>query len=312
MIRRFEKFVSSAAFAALLTGILLAVLVLQVTVLLWPPGEGAAAEFAAEIRKWCLNWDAGNEEATRMWIVTMLLQPFALLGILAVVWWSPVKTAWAERRGWLLRWASTGVAVVALSTTGLWVFVDPSESVPLEMDLAAIRTAVPLPQAQLIDQNEDSFAMSDFEGRVVLVTSFYASCPHTCPAIISQLLSVVGDVPAEAELSVVAVSMDPATDTPAVLSTMAHARDMHAPRYRLATGQKDTVNAYLDLLGFQRSRDPETGVINHANLFVLVDRQGKIAWRFALGEEQEPKLREALDLLLAEPSALAAADPSPQ
>ncbi|MNC96767.1 hypothetical protein D3C83_142260 [compost metagenome] len=56
----------------------------------------------------------------------------------------------------------------------------------------------------------------------------------------------------------------------------------------------------LDALGVARTRDPETGVIDHANLFVLVDRDGRVAYRFTLGERQERWLVQALRLLLAE------------
>ena len=43
----------------------------------------------------------------------------------------------------------------------------------------------------------------------------------------------------------------------------------------------------LDRMQMARDRDPETGVINHANLFLLIDRDGRLAYRLGLGERQQ-------------------------
>ena len=49
-----------------------------------------------------------------------------------------------------------------------------------------------------------------------------------------------------------------------------------------------------------RKRDPETGVIDHANLFLLIDREGRLAYRLGLGERQQRWLTSALRVLLDE------------
>ena len=60
------------------------------------------------------------------------------------------------------------------------------------------------------------------------------------------------------------------------------------------------MNEVLDHYGFSRTKNLETGIIDHTNLFILVDRAGKIAFRFSLGEVQEAWLEDALRLLIAE------------
>src|SRR5690606_7319407 len=103
-----------------------------------------------------------------------------------------------------------------------------------------------------------------------------------------------------ADLTVVGITLDPARDTPAVLAAMADGQGVAAPLYRLATGEPAVVEALLDRLDVSRRRDPETGVIDHANLFLLVDRQGRIAYRFTIGDRQQSWLTSALRLLLRE------------
>ena len=72
---------------------------------------------------------------------------------------------------------------------------------------------------------------------------------------------------------------------------------MNPPQYLLAGGDGKEVNRILDDLSIARKRDPATGVVDHVNLFAVIDKQGRIAYRFTLGETQEPWLVEALKLL---------------
>ena len=44
------------------------------------------------------------------------------------------------------------------------------------------------------------------------------------------------------------------------------------------------------------------GEIDHANLFILIDRNRKIAYRFSLGEIQEAWMIDAIQSLIQEPA----------
>jgi cytochrome oxidase Cu insertion factor (SCO1/SenC/PrrC family) len=60
------------------------------------------------------------------------------------------------------------------------------------------------------------------------------------------------------------------------------------------------VNDVLDRLEISRSANPMSGEIDHANLFLLIDKGGKLAYRLTLGAQQEQWLVEALRVLVAE------------
>ena len=94
--------------------------------------------------------------------------------------------------------------------------------------------------------------------------------------------------------------LDPENDSLEVLARLAQLQQMSAPLYNLVTGEADEVERILDDMGVARQRDPETGIINHASLFILVDRDGKVAYRLGLGERQERWLVSALRVLLRE------------
>lgn len=107
----------------------------------------------------------------------------------------------------------------------------------------------------------------------------------------------------QAEVSVVGVTLDAENDTPQRLSAMAEGQQVAAPRFRLATGDPKAVEALLDRLDVSRTRDPATGVIDHSNLFFVVDRRGRIAYRLTIGDRQQEWLAAALRGLVAEPSS---------
>ena len=57
----------------------------------------------------------------------------------------------------------------------------------------------------------------------------------------------------------------------------------------------------LDAMDVVRNRNPDTGLIDHTNLFLLIDRDGRVAYRFGLGARQRQWLTSALRILLREP-----------
>jgi len=99
---------------------------------------------------------------------------------------------------------------------------------------------------------------------------------------------------------VVAVTLDPERDTPEGFRELAQRHNVSAPGFQLLTGAPGTVNPLLDLLDISRSKNPETGDIDHANLFIVVDRSGRMAYRFSATGPQSRWVSDALHLLVAE------------
>ena len=193
--------------------------------------------------------------------------------------------------------------IVGAGTTALALFGPTPARGELPFPAEALRTAHKPPPLRLVNQAGDTVDLAELRGKVVLLTGVYASCPHTCPRILAEAKRVIGGLTPEEEqdLRVVAVTIDPANDSPGVLAELAGMHGMQAPLYNLVTGDVADVERTLDFLNVSRERDPETGVIDHSNLFVLVDRRGKIAYRFTLGPRQERWLSTALRILLLEP-----------
>jgi protein SCO1/2 len=223
-------------------------------------------------------------------------------GVILGLWYAPVAAAFRDRRRQWLPYliaalGSVGVAIAALAALG-------GEGRPTELPFPAeaLRIAHEPPAISLTNQEGTPFSLRDADGQVVLLTAIYASCPRSCPLIMGQVKRALGSLAPELQrdVRVVLVSMNPEQDTPSVLWKLADVYQVKAPAYEFLTGDPPAVNRILDALEVARTRDPRTGIIDHSNLCVLIDRKGKVAYRFSLGSQQERWLTSALAVLTRE------------
>lgn len=121
--------------------------------------------------------------------------------------------------------------------------------------------------------------------------------------ILEQAKSAVARLTEEEmqDVRFIAVSLDPTRDTPQSMARMAYGQHVSAPQWNLTVGPEDEVNRVLDDMGVQRRWNDELKRIDHSNVFLLIDRAGRLAYRFSLGDLQEQWLHEALKILVSEP-----------
>jgi protein SCO1/2 len=293
-----ERFFDGGSFPAFALWVLLLWELLLAALLLAPAGGSG---FADEFRIWCFGYDPATGRTNPGFVIAMMGPPLVIAPLLALFWWQPLQALRGRRGAWIAPGAAAafavGIAAVAVMALGR----EP-EGDALPFPAESLRTALHAPELVLVNQERETVDLAALRGQVVLVTAVYSSCPMSCPLIFGQAKRAIAAVPEAllGDLRVVAVSMDPAKDTPETLAELALRHEVESPRYALVTGEPARVERVLDDLGVARKRDPETGVIDHANLFLLVDRQGRIAYRLTLGERQERWLASALELLLRE------------
>lgn len=271
---------------------------------LWwvPPAPEGLGAFASEFRVWCLGVEGTAEGASTQMLLGTFFELLSLAAVIGLVWWKQVRAQWATAPRAFAPWVlSAGLVVLGLAV-GLRV-LGSAPAGEVAFPARELRTSFAAPTIELIDQAGQPVSLRGLEGRVVLVTAVYATCGLACPRILGQVKRVVERLSPEqqAEVTVLGVTLDPSHDTPQVLSQMAEAQKVSAPQYHLLTGAPAVVNQALDALQVSRKTDPETGRIDHANLFLLVDRQQRLAYRFTLGEVQERWTVEAIQTLLREP-----------
>ena len=149
------------------------------------------------------------------------------------------------------------------------------------------------PPLQLTDIDGKAVDIRDLRGHPVLVTFVYANCPDVCPLIMENLHRVrelAG--PLGQRMRVIAVSVDPAGDTPAVVRRFLAA---HQVRSFVDYGIGDRATLERVWADWQVSTqapkdDPEA--IEHSSLIYGVTAGGELATAYPVGFEAESIARD--------------------
>ncbi len=271
-------------------------------ILLLPPSRGAFGAFAEEFRIWCFGLDPATRRIEWSYVGTLFAELIMLSLVVLGVWWRPLHEARRHPRR-LSIYALAALMLVGGSAAAFGktraVRFNPAD---IEFPARALRTALPAPLVDLTNQDGQRVTLQGLRGHVVLLTGFYSGCGSTCPMLLRDAREAVASLRDDerARLRVIAVTLDPARDDVAQLGRVANARGMRSPLFHFVTGDPTSVGRALDDLSIARTRDGRTGVIEHANVFVLVDRDGRVAYRLSLGSGRRRWLASALRALLAE------------
>ena len=272
-----------------------------------PPSGGAWAAYVEEFRLRCFQLDPLTGAMRTSSIVWMLTEPLPLAALFLLLWRGPLGRLWREERRVLFPVAGLALVLVAAIAVSLVGFGSrPAAAATAELPFPAdrLRSALPVPEFNLVNQDGQPVRLADFKGRVVLLTAVYATCTTTCPMMLSKIRKVLGELtPAQrAQMAVVAFSLNPEADTRELRAATARIYGLESPQFHFVNGVPGEMNALLDRLSVARSRDEKTGQIQHSNLFFLIDREGRIAYRLSLSQREQSWLGEAVRVLLADPA----------
>lgn len=268
-------------------------------------GNTAWGAFAEDFKRWCFGYDPETGSMDAIYLITFTTHPIMLAAIILWVWKDPL----AELRQNLAMarpYALISLFLVGAIASSLPLMYVPAagEQTQDEFRPEALRTTQDPPLFTLTNADGEQVSLNDYRGDVVLLTSIYASCGDTCPVIMQQARDVLRTLNEEQreEVVLMAITMDPERDTPEMLGRLAEGYRLgeYGINYHMLTGEPGPVNRTLDRLDVARKQDTQTGEIMHTNLFLLVDRQGNIAYRFTLGDRQAEWMREAAELLIEE------------
>lgn len=273
-----------------------------VAMLLVPTSPGAFGAFAEEFKVWCFGYDPASGRLQPMYVAVMLAEPLAVVIGVLVLWGRTLRGVLRARPRVLLPSAIAAVLTIFAASVAFGALrTTPKVEEPV-FQAEALRTSLPPPHVDLIDHTGARVSLDDLRGKVVLLTGVYASCTSTCPMILASAKRALATLSPEERRDVVvlAITLDPARDDVAALATMAKNQKVEAPAWRLLGGPVGAVEKALDDLSIARERDPQTGIITHANVLAIVDRKGRLAYRFSIGDRQTEWLGEAMRLLVRE------------
>jgi protein SCO1 len=302
-----QNFFSSYRFPAIALALLGAFELLLIVMLAVPSAPDGLGAFAEEFRVWCFGYDTSTGTMEWAYVAMMAAHPIVIGGLIAFVWWQPLREVVRTRPRALVPYLAGSLLTMVVASSTLLLLRGEASAAELPFPADALRTKLPAPEFSLENQDGQPVSLADLSGSVVILTGVYATCGHTCPLIMAQLERALAALAPEdrSQVRVVAVTLNPKHDTRQVLLDLANRHEVSAPDHQFLTGSEADVNRLLDQLQIARTENPMSGVIDHANLFIVLDRQTRIAYRFTLGERQERWLTQAVSVLAREAPARA-------
>jgi len=160
---------------------------------------------------------------------------------------------------------------------------------------------------ELTNRDESRVTLSDFRGKVVLITFIYASCPDDiCLMQDFDLMAVRNGLnrASQEQLVLMSISFDPEIDTPQILKTYAEAKGFDIPNWYHLTGSQEEITKVTDEYGVSYELVPseeEThadGTVHthsrsfrHLSQVVIIDQEGMIRSQYLgikIGEQVLP------------------------
>lgn len=169
------------------------------------------------------------------------------------------------------------------------------------------------PAFDLIDQDGQPFESARLRGHPWVAAFFFTSCPMICPQMNQKMAALQADLDAlgdeAADVKLVNISIDPATDRPARLKEYATLYDARPGRWVFLTepeGDRAKVWRIVGVEGFKMTLfdqpdDPAGNIIEHSPRFVLIDAAGMVRDSYdSRDDEAMTRLRQDIRAVVAE------------
>lgn len=164
-----------------------------------------------------------------------------------------------------------------------WAWAQPTGS--------TLKVGQKVPNFSLTDQNSKTVKLSDFKGKVVLITFLYTQCPYPdkCP-MLAEKLSKTRDLldqveGAKNQVQMLSITLDPKRDTPENLKKYAQGYDQSATNWSFLTGKANDVAKVASLFGVIYYT--EKGIIEHNMRTAVLDGEQRLRKLFT-GNEWKP------------------------
>ncbi len=136
---------------------------------------------------------------------------------------------------------------------------------------------------ELTDQNNKKVSKETYKGSVLVVNFIFTSCPDTCPLLTQQMAKIQSRLMGVGSaVHLLSISVDPDTDTPAVLKRYGDKHKADYKNWSFLTGPLEHIQDVVVKgfkVGFEKGTNPQNVnlfEITHGEHFVIVDQLGRI------------------------------------
>ena len=151
---------------------------------------------------------------------------------------------------------------------------------------APLPTYGAIPEFELIAQTGQPFDSHSLDGHIWVANFVYTTCPGPCPMMSHQMLGIQTATAATPAVKLVSFTVDPAHDTPEVLTAYARHFKADPARWTFLTGDIARLND-LGLNAFKLNK--VDGSLDHSTRFVLIDSRRQIRGFYLSSDDAFPK-----------------------
>ena len=140
-----------------------------------------------------------------------------------------------------------------------------------------LREGDAVPSTALLDQRGRPFSFATTNGRTTIVSFVYTRCgdAQMCPLVAAKFARMQRELRGT-PIRLVTVTLDPAYDTPAVLTRYGAAYGAEPAVWTFVTGATAAVDDVAGRLGIVVER-PRPGLILHTEAAIVIDAGGRVA-----------------------------------
>jgi protein SCO1/2 len=138
-----------------------------------------------------------------------------------------------------------------------------------------------IPPFALTERSGRQITNRDLSGKIWVADFVYTTCPGPCPLVTAEMARVQAAVAGDRNVQLVTFTVDPETDTPAVLAKYADLYHADPNKWWFLTGpekplydliQKGFLQAVVDNRG--QPAEPGQFTVTHSLYFALIDKDG--------------------------------------
>lgn len=159
----------------------------------------------------------------------------------------------------------------------------------------------PAPPFALTSSNDRRVTLAELRGKVLALTFVFTTCSNSCPILTATMADIGRELGSDfgPRVAFVAISVDPANDTPARLRDYAAAHRANTPGWFFLTGAPSDIDAVVRRYGAYAKKSA-SGSVDHLFLTSLIDRAGMLRVQY-LGVRFDPReMQRDLQMLLRE------------
>lgn len=166
-----------------------------------------------------------------------------------------------------LLWVALSLGIAVVFAASLWKKIPHQQPLPILGQVSDF---------SFTDQEKRTVTLKDLQGKVWIADFIFTSCGGQCPGMSTRMAGLQERLPANVRL--VSFSVDPETDSPAVLNQYSQ-RFGAKESWLFLTGPKKALQKMVDrdfrLALSEKGGTPEEPLM-HSSRFVLLDKKSRI------------------------------------